>query len=47
MILTEEQAMIRDMARDFAANRLAPNSLDWEESQSVPEDVFKKWDVLA
>lgn len=47
MILTEEQAMIRDMARDFAANRLAPNSLDWEESQSVPEDVFQEMGRLG
>lgn len=47
MILSEEQAMIRDMARDFAANRLAPNSLEWEDAQSVPEDVFQEMGSLG
>ncbi|MEH6527488.1 MAG: acyl-CoA dehydrogenase family protein [Sneathiella sp.] len=47
MILSEEQAMIRDMARDFAANRLAPNSLDWEDSQSVPAEVFQEMGSLG
>ena len=29
--LTEEQGMIRDMARDFAANELAPNAAEWDQ----------------
>jgi len=28
--LTEEQIMVRDMARDFARNELAPHSERWD-----------------
>tara|TARA_R100000005_G_scaffold89421_1_gene59953 strand:- start:2036 stop:3172 length:1137 start_codon:yes stop_codon:yes gene_type:complete len=47
MILTEEQTMIRDMARDFATDRLAPHSADWEESQSIPRTVFNEMGALG
>lgn len=47
MILTEEQTMIRDMARDFAANRLAPNSVAWEAAEAVPKDVFTEMGQLG
>ena len=30
MILSDEQRMVRDMARDFAAARLAPNAARWD-----------------
>jgi alkylation response protein AidB-like acyl-CoA dehydrogenase len=29
-LFTEEQRMIRDMARDFARNQLAPSAAKWE-----------------
>jgi len=47
MILSEEQTMIRDMARDFAANRLAPNSAAWEQAAAIPKDVFDEMGALG
>ncbi|MCR9215223.1 MAG: acyl-CoA dehydrogenase family protein [Proteobacteria bacterium] len=47
MILSEEQTMIRDMARDFAANRLAPNSVAWEAAEEVSPDVFTEMGQLG
>ncbi|MBO6826230.1 MAG: acyl-CoA dehydrogenase family protein [Sneathiella sp.] len=47
MILTEEQTMIRDMARDFATNRLAPNTVAWEQAAAVPRDVFDEMGQLG
>ncbi len=47
MILSEEQTMIRDMARDFAANRLAPNSVAWEHATAVPKQVFDEMGTLG
>ena len=34
--LTDEQAAIRDMARDFAAARLAPHAQRWDEEKHFP-----------
>jgi butyryl-CoA dehydrogenase len=36
MILTEQQTMIRDMARRFSRERLAPNSARWDREQHFP-----------
>jgi len=47
MILTEEQTMIRDMARDFATNRLAPNTVAWEQVAAVPREVFDEMGKLG
>jgi alkylation response protein AidB-like acyl-CoA dehydrogenase len=47
MILTEEQTMIRDMARDFAQNRLAPNSVEWEEQAAIPRSVLTEMGALG
>ncbi len=47
MILSEEQTMIRDMARNFAANRLAPNSVAWEAAEEVSPDVFTEMGQLG
>ncbi|MDF2366955.1 acyl-CoA dehydrogenase family protein, partial [Sneathiella sp.] len=47
MILTEEQTMIRDMARDFAQNRLAPNSVAWEEEAAIPRSVLGEMGALG
>ncbi len=47
MILTEEQTMIRDMARDFAQDRLAPNSVEWEEQASIPRSVLNEMGALG
>lgn len=47
MILNEEQTMIRDMARDFAANRLAPNSAAWEQAAAIPSEIFDEMGALG
>ncbi len=47
MILSEEQTMVRDMAREFAANRLAPNSIAWEQQAAVPREVFDEMGALG
>ncbi|WP_421856780.1 acyl-CoA dehydrogenase family protein [Oricola sp.] len=39
--LTDEQVAIRDMARAFAADRLAPKALEWDETGHFPEDVVR------
>ena len=39
--LTGEQEAISDMARRFAAERLAPHALDWDERKHFPVDVIR------
>src|SRR4051794_41066749 len=36
MLITQEQAMVRDMARQFAAERLAPFAAEWDRTASFP-----------
>lgn len=40
--LTEEQRAIREMARDFAAERLAPNAIEWDQTKHFPIDVIRE-----
>ncbi|MDF1748452.1 MAG: acyl-CoA dehydrogenase family protein [Alphaproteobacteria bacterium] len=40
MILTEEQTMIRDMAREFATEQLAPNSEAWDRECRFPKEAI-------
>lgn len=40
MLITEEQQMIRDTARDFARRRLAPFSAEWERTATFPRDAI-------
>jgi len=40
--LTEEQTLIQDMARGFAANELAPHSAKWDEEKYLDRPVFVK-----
>lgn len=47
MILTEEQRMIRDMARDFARERLAPNAAEWDRESIFPSDELKEMGALG
>jgi len=42
--LSEEQTAIFDMARELAANRIAPHARDWEKAGTVPRDL---WPDLA
>ncbi|WP_308909792.1 acyl-CoA dehydrogenase family protein [Pseudokordiimonas caeni] len=47
MILTEEQRMVRDMARDFSRDRIAPNSRAWETAGAIPADILKEMGELG
>ncbi|WP_428608911.1 acyl-CoA dehydrogenase [Sedimenticola sp.] len=47
MILTEEQRMIRDMARDFAQERLAPHAAEWDKESIFPSDELKELGELG
>jgi len=42
LILSEEQMMLRDMARDFAQKELLPNASKWDEEESFPAEAVKK-----
>ncbi len=45
--LTEQQRMIRDMARDFAAKEIAPIAAEIDEQERFPYDVVKKMGELG
>ena len=40
--LTEEQAAIQDMALQFAKDRIAPGSNEWDETGHFPVDVIRE-----
>ena len=40
--LSEEQALIQDMARNFAASELSPHSSKWDEECYLDRDVFSR-----
>ncbi|MGB8339356.1 MAG: acyl-CoA dehydrogenase [Burkholderiales bacterium] len=44
---TEEQKMIRDMARNFAQNELAPNAGQWDKQAALPDGVVAKMGELG
>ncbi len=39
MILTEQQVMIRDMARQFAQEQLAPHAAEWDATARFPKEA--------
>ena len=45
--LTEEQIMIREMARDFAQNELAPHGEKWDEAGWVDDEVITQMGQLG
>ncbi len=47
MLLTEEQTMIRDMARDFAREQLAPYAADWDRDSTFPRDALAQMGELG
>jgi len=47
MILTQEQEMIRNMAREFARRRLAPHSAEWERTSTFPRNALKEMGALG
>src|ERR1700692_3988472 len=40
--LNDDQLAIRDMARAFAAEKIAPHALDWDERKHFPLDVMRE-----
>ena len=47
MILSEEQEMIRDMARNFARNELAPRAAEWDRTGNLPMDILHRMGELG
>lgn len=47
MILTEDQAMIQEMARRFAAEKLAPKSAEWDKTKHFPKDEITELGALG
>jgi butyryl-CoA dehydrogenase len=47
MLLDENQEMVRDMARRFATQRLAPNSAEWDRTSHFPKDVIQEMGALG
>ncbi|MBX9709655.1 MAG: isobutyryl-CoA dehydrogenase [Xanthobacteraceae bacterium] len=45
--LNEDQIAIRDMARDFAAEKIAPFALHWDEQKIFPVDVMREAATLG
>ena len=45
--LTEEQQMVRDMARTFARNEVAPHAAEWDEHTTFPEAAVEKMGALG
>ncbi|HPY81183.1 MAG TPA: acyl-CoA dehydrogenase family protein, partial [Bacteroidales bacterium] len=45
--LSEEQEMIRKMARDFADNEILPYCQEWDEHHTFPWDTIKKLQELG
>ena len=47
MLLSEEQTMIRDMARAFAAEQLAPFAGEWDRTHAFPADAIRQMGELG
>lgn len=45
--MTETQKMIAETVKDFCAQHITPNIMEWDESQTFPVEVFKKLGELG
>ncbi|MEQ1950530.1 isobutyryl-CoA dehydrogenase [Mesorhizobium sp. CN2-181] len=45
--LSEDQRAIKEMAEAFAADRVAPNALDWDSKRHFPADVIRETGPLG
>ena len=45
--LTDDQIAIRDMASSFAAEKLAPHAVEWDERKHFPVDVMREAAALG
>ncbi len=46
-IETDNDAMIRDMVRDFGAAEISPKIMEWDEAQEFPIELFRKMGSLG
>ncbi|RVW02658.1 acyl-CoA dehydrogenase family protein [Rhodococcus xishaensis] len=46
-ILTDDERAISDTARDFAAECLGPNAIEWDQTKHFPVDVLRKAGALG
>jgi butyryl-CoA dehydrogenase len=47
MIPTEQQALVRDLARRFARERLAPHSAEWDRDARFPREALAEMGRLG
>ena len=47
MILSEEQQMVRDMARDFSREKLAPFAAEWDRDHRFPAEAISEMASLG
>jgi len=47
MLLTEQQIMIRDMARQFAQEQLAPHAAEWDAAARFPQEAVDAMGALG
>ena len=47
LFLSEEQGMIRDVAREFAARELAPHAAEWDRNGGFPDDMYRRMGALG
>src|SRR5256885_17239149 len=45
--LNEDQVAVREMARDFAAEKIAPHAIRWDEEKHFPADVMREAATLG
>ncbi|HEY0235982.1 MAG TPA: acyl-CoA dehydrogenase family protein, partial [Afipia sp.] len=45
--LNEDQIAIRDMAREFSAEKIAPFAIEWDETKHFPVDVMRQAATLG
>ncbi|MBB5046290.1 alkylation response protein AidB-like acyl-CoA dehydrogenase [Rhodopseudomonas rhenobacensis] len=45
--LTEDHRAVRDMARDFAAEKIAPHALQWDQDKYFPVEVLRQAAALG
>src|ERR1700738_3882662 len=45
--LNKDQIAVRDMARDFAAEKIAPHAIRWDEEKHFPVDVMREAATLG
>lgn len=46
-LLTEDQRLVRDAARDFAQSVLAPNAAQWDRDGKLPDEVVRQMGELG